>query len=112
MAQVHPFKFTTSILELAQQKGATLISGRATSLNQTSITYLPSPNHPDPHTLPATTIILTTGPWTQSLLPTIPISTSRAHSIIIRPPTPPPPPTNILTHPPPPPPPPPQTPQI
>ena len=38
-----------------------------------------------PITIPATHIILTLGPWTKSLLPTCPISSARAHSVVLRP---------------------------
>jgi glycine/D-amino acid oxidase-like deaminating enzyme len=82
MAQVHPYKFTTSILSLAQEKGAQLIHGRCTSLNSKSVSYTTESGTSD---LPADTIIVTAGPWTASLLPSVPILTSRAHSIIIEP---------------------------
>jgi glycine/D-amino acid oxidase-like deaminating enzyme len=84
MAQVHPYKFTTSILSLAQEKGAQLIYGRCTSINSKSISFTLDSGSSD---LPADTIIVTAGPWTPSLLPSIPISTSRAHSIVIEPKT-------------------------
>lgn len=82
MAQVHPYKFTTSILSLAQEKGAQLIHGRCTSLNSNSVSYTTESFTAD---LPADTIIVTAGPWTNSILPSIPIITSRAHSIVIEP---------------------------
>jgi glycine/D-amino acid oxidase-like deaminating enzyme len=84
MAQVHPYKFTTTILSLAQQNGAQLINGHCTTINPTSISYTPTDSSTTAE-LPANTIIITTGPWTPSLLPSIPISTSRAHSIVIEP---------------------------
>ena len=84
MAQVHPYKFTTSILSLAQEKGAQLIQGRCTSLNPTSISYSTESGSAE---IPADTIIVTAGPWTPSLLPSIAISTRRAHSIVIEPST-------------------------
>lgn len=85
MAQVHPFKFTTSILSLAQESGAEFIQGLCTKINDTSITY--TSEDKSSATLSADTVIVTTGPWTPKLLPSIPISTSRAHSIVIEPPT-------------------------
>lgn len=84
MAQVHPYKFTTSILSLAQEKGAQLIHGRCTSLNPASISYSTESGSAE---IPADTIIVTAGPWTPSLLPSIAISTKRAHSIVIEPST-------------------------
>lgn len=84
MAQVHPYKFTTRILALAQEKGAQLIHGRCTSINAKSVSYISEQGTSE---LPADTVIITTGPWTPKLLPSIPISTSRAHSIVIEPTT-------------------------
>ena len=84
MAQVHPYKFTTSMLALAQERGARLIHGRATALNSDSVSYKTDENAELVY-LPADTIIVTAGPWTPTLLPEIPISTSRAHSIVIEP---------------------------
>src|SRR5579862_2447636 len=84
MAQVHPYKFTTSMLSLAQGSGAQFIQARCTAINDTSISYT---SDKDPSaTLSADTVIVTTGPWTPTILPNIPISTSRAHSIVIKPP--------------------------
>lgn len=82
MAQAHPYKFTTSMLSLAQESGAQLITGRVTSLNASSISYVTDNGSRD---IPADTIIVAVGPWTPSLLPSIPISTCRAHSIVIEP---------------------------
>jgi glycine/D-amino acid oxidase-like deaminating enzyme len=82
MAQVHPYKFTTSMLSLAQEKGAQIIHGRCISLNSKSVSYTTESGTSD---LLADTIIVTAGPWTPSLLPSIPISTYRAHSIVIEP---------------------------
>ncbi|KAH8716871.1 FAD dependent oxidoreductase [Phaeosphaeriaceae sp. PMI808] len=93
-AQVHPYQFTTSMAQLAQDRGVNIIYGSATSINQSSssvisVTYIPcQPSSPIPQTLPADTVILTTGPWTPTLLPKAPISSLRAHSITIRPSTP------------------------
>lgn len=96
-AQVHPYQFTTSMADLAQEKGAKIILGSVTSINYKSndpnqgvdsVTYTPkdsSSTSPTPTTLPATDILLTAGPWTRTLLPHAPISSLRAHSITIRP---------------------------
>ncbi|KAJ4490379.1 FAD dependent oxidoreductase [Lentinula aciculospora] len=88
-AQVHPFLFTNSMMDLAMEKGAALISGRATRLNisdgkVTGVNVI----HNDTgkgETLPATDVILAAGAWSPSLLSTLPISSTRAHSIIILP---------------------------
>ncbi|KAF2854971.1 FAD dependent oxidoreductase [Plenodomus tracheiphilus IPT5] len=92
-AQVHPYQFTTSMAELAQEKGVKIIYGSATHIEQVngavrSVSYTPKDNSnvdSDIQTLPADTILLTAGPWTRTLYPTAPISALRAHSVTIRP---------------------------
>ncbi len=103
-AQVHPYQFTTSMAELAEEKGAKIVIGSVTSINYKdqdpdkgveSVTYTPkaspsssnssSSSNINQQILPATDILLTAGPWTSSLLPGAPISALRAHSITIRP---------------------------
>jgi glycine/D-amino acid oxidase-like deaminating enzyme len=83
MAQVHPYKFTTTILSLALQSGSQLISGRCISVNSTAVTYINSEGGTSE--LPADLIIVAAGPWTPSLIPRLQISTFRAHSIVIDP---------------------------
>ena len=88
-AQVHPYQFTTSMAELAEEKGAKIILGTVKSINQTgkaveSVTYTDKSSS-ETHTLPATDIVLAAGPWTQRVFPPAPISGMRAHSVTIRP---------------------------
>lgn len=96
-AQVHPYLFTTSMCELAREKGAKLILGRATRISYedvsgkgkatrkvTSVTYTDADTG-ESETLPATHVIVSAGPWTSELLPKVPISGTRAHSITVRP---------------------------
>ncbi|KAF2085747.1 FAD dependent oxidoreductase [Saccharata proteae CBS 121410] len=94
-AQVHPYHFTTSMADLAQEKGVEVVYGSVTAINRTgskghetveSVTYTPkdSPTT-ETATLPADTVILSAGPWTRSLWPKAPISALRAHSVTIRP---------------------------
>jgi glycine/D-amino acid oxidase-like deaminating enzyme len=88
-AQVHPYLFTTSMLELARTKGAQFISGRACSVNQsndtvTGVTYSVSGSKTQT-TIPATQVILSAGAWSPNLLSALPLSATRAHSITIRP---------------------------
>tara|TARA_R110002003_G_scaffold214_21_gene16151 strand:- start:18591 stop:19733 length:1143 start_codon:yes stop_codon:yes gene_type:complete len=88
-AQVHPYQFTTSMAELAQERGVKIIYGSATSINQSngavqSVTYTSKDTH-EHHTLDATTVILTAGPWTKTIWKPAPISALRAHSVTIRP---------------------------
>lgn len=88
-AQVHPYLFTTSMAALAEEKGAKIVFGTATRINQhanavSSVTYTAKDSGTE-HTLPADTVILTAGPWTPTIYPSVPVSALRAHSITIRP---------------------------
>lgn len=91
-AQVHPYHFTTSMLELAQERGAKLVLGKATEISYSSsskprsvvgVTYIDDAG--STQTLPASHVVLAAGPWTPTVLPGVPISYTRAHSITIRP---------------------------
>ena len=92
-AQVHPFQFTTSMAQLASEKGAKILLGAAVeSINQSgnaieSVTYTDASTS-EKHTLPATDVVLAAGPWTQRIYPRAPISAMRAHSVTIRPSSP------------------------
>lgn len=87
-AQVYPYLFTTSMLDLAKEKGATLVQGKATSINKTEgrvtgVTYITSSGAEE--TLPATEVVLCAGAWCTTLIPTLPLSGTRAHSLTISP---------------------------
>jgi glycine/D-amino acid oxidase-like deaminating enzyme len=87
-AQVHPHLFTTSMLSLADGKGAKLTQGKVTAITQSAgkVTGVKYAGHSgDENTLPATDVILCAGAWSPALLPDLPISATRAHSIVIRP---------------------------
>lgn len=88
-AQVHPYQFTTSIAELAKEKGASIILGSVSSIDKSdgqvrSVTYTDKETS-ESHTIPATDVIISAGPWTRSIHPPAPISALRAHSVTIRP---------------------------
>jgi glycine/D-amino acid oxidase-like deaminating enzyme len=89
-AQVHPYLFTTSMAQLAEESGVKIVYGSATSINTgkdgsvESVSYT-SKEHGTSETLPATQVILSAGPWTQKVWPKVPISALRAHSVTIRP---------------------------
>ena len=94
-AQVHPYLFTTSMMELAKQRGVKFVSGKVTAINidnsnrsspyVTGVTYTPLDPAGGPQTLPATHIILAAGAWSPTLVPSLPITGTRAHSITIVP---------------------------
>ena len=88
-AQVHPYEFTTSMVSLAEQKGAKVVLGSVRGIsypNNTvqSVTYTDKATS-GTHTLPATDVIIAAGPWTRAIYPSAPISAMRAHSVTIRP---------------------------
>lgn len=88
-AQVHPYLFTTSMSNLAEEKGVRIVLGSVLSINQQgntieSVTYAEK-NDSQPLTITATDVVLCNGPWVRSLYPTAPISALRAHSVVIRP---------------------------
>ncbi|RYO82196.1 hypothetical protein DL763_008313 [Monosporascus cannonballus] len=98
-AQVHPELFTRSMAQLAEGKGVRIIRGaRVTSINFSadqgdekkveSVTYVRDGEGEEQHTLPTTDCIVAAGPWTPRLLPQIPVTSSRAHSIVVRTPRP------------------------
>ena len=91
-AQVHPYQFATSMAQLAEEKGAQIILGSVTSIDSSdgavkSVTYKEKETSKS-HTIPATDVIISAGPWTQSVYPPAPISGMRAHSVTIKSKTP------------------------
>ena len=92
-AQVHPYQFTTSVAELAKEKGADIrVGANVSSINFTSdgqgvesVTYEDKTNDNKEETIPATDIVISAGPWTRSVYPSAPIAALRAHSVTIRP---------------------------
>ncbi|KAG1803929.1 FAD dependent oxidoreductase [Suillus plorans] len=89
-AQVHPYLFTTSMLDLAKETGAQLVEGTAISVEQvnrrvTGITYRDRSDSDCIKTLPATHVVLSAGAWSPSIIPSLPIAATRAHSVTIHP---------------------------
>lgn len=89
-AQVHPFQFTTSMAELAQEGGAEIrVGARAKELLYTDDgQQIRGVLYEDEHgtrLLEATDIIISAGPWTSLVYPPAPITPLRAHSVTIEP---------------------------
>ncbi|KAH9947780.1 FAD dependent oxidoreductase [Amylocystis lapponica] len=90
-AQVHPYLFTTSMLELAKERGAELVQGRATRVELddaqpprvTGVAFTDAGG--EKHTLSATHVVLAAGAWSPQIIRRLPIVGTRAHSITIRP---------------------------
>jgi len=97
-AQVHPHEFTTSMLALAREAAGeqleVLEGAHVRSIEQkprsdgrgdaiVGVTYSQEGSHTV--YIPADTVILAAGPWSQTILPNLPITSARAHSIVIEP---------------------------
>ncbi|KAI0067102.1 FAD dependent oxidoreductase, partial [Artomyces pyxidatus] len=87
-AQVHPYLFTTNILDVAVEKGVRFVQGAVTSLDIVSghvrgVRYIPHGSMEDVY-LPSDCVILAAGAWSQALLPSLNISGLCGHSIVIR----------------------------
>lgn len=89
-AQVHPYQFTTSMAQLAEEEGVKIVYGSATDIKHdntagvSAVTYKPK-DESEEKTLPATTVVITAGPWTRTIWPSAPITATRAHSVTIKP---------------------------
>ncbi|KAI5866386.1 FAD dependent oxidoreductase [Durotheca rogersii] len=92
-AQVHPELFTRSMAQLAEEKGVAIVTGaKVTAINKTaggdavsSVTYTRDGKE---ETVAATDCIVAAGPWTRTLLPEIPVTAARVHSVVIKTPKP------------------------
>lgn len=89
-AQVHPYQFTTSMADLAVEAGAEVILGSVTNIEYPSkadgvksVTYVDKASR-ETHTIPATDVIVSAGPWTAHVFPEAPIEAMRAHSVVIK----------------------------
>lgn len=88
-AQVHPYMFTTAMARLAEEKGVKIVLGSVSSIDTSddsvkSVTYVDKATS-QTHTIPATDVVISAGPWTKSVYPLAPIAALRAHSVTIRP---------------------------
>lgn len=71
-AQVHPYLFTMSMLDLAQEKGCEFVQGKVTLIDidkatgqVSGMTYTTSTTDGSSHTLSATQVVLAVGMWSQ-----------------------------------------------
>ncbi|KAG6890360.1 hypothetical protein C0992_002084 [Termitomyces sp. T32_za158] len=107
-AQVHPYLFTQSMLALAQERGASFLpSTRATKITTSleghvtgvdcTVTHHQSSSEDvlggqskmrieEVH-LDATHVVIAAGAWAPALVPALPLTGTRAHSITIHPPS-------------------------
>ncbi|KAI1964686.1 hypothetical protein LOZ58_001373 [Ophidiomyces ophidiicola] len=88
-AQVHPYLFTTSMMKLAEEKGAKFILGSVTEI-ELSEDRVRGLKYNDKETgesksMPVTDAIVAAGPWARTVFSRAPILAERAHSVVIRP---------------------------
>ncbi|KAK4691650.1 hypothetical protein P7C71_g5393, partial [Lecanoromycetidae sp. Uapishka_2] len=74
--------------QLAEEKGVNIILGSVSNIDETggkvqSVTYEDKETK-ESHTVSATDVIISAGPWTQRVYPPAPISAMRAHSVTIK----------------------------
>lgn len=87
-AQVHPYQFTTSMAELSQDRGAEVkVGAHVDSIDYTgghikSVTYTDRQSK-QTHTILATDVIVSAGPWSSHVFPDMAVDALRAHSVTI-----------------------------
>lgn len=87
-AQVHPFHFTTSIAELAREKGVDIRTGaKVTKINssKTEVRNVEYENRSTGETIiidDVTDIVVAAGPWTGRVVPRTKVEGLRAHSVV------------------------------
>lgn len=92
-AQVHPELFTRSMAQFAEDQGVKIVTGaRVTAINKSndgtvveSVTYI---KDGQTEQLRTTDCVVAAGPWTSRVLPDVPVTSSRAHSVVIKTPSP------------------------
>ncbi|KAI9779493.1 MAG: hypothetical protein M1835_004680 [Candelina submexicana] len=89
-AQVHPFQFTTSMADLAREKGVDFRIGAQVIDIEVEGDRVRSVSYKDKETgkeenVKASEVVLSTGPWTKTVYSRAPISALRAHSVTVRP---------------------------
>ncbi|KAK9423016.1 putative FAD dependent oxidoreductase [Seiridium unicorne] len=92
-AQVHPELFTRSLAQFAEDKGVKIVTGaRVTAINKTSdgkaVESVVYEKDGKQETLPTTECVVAAGPWTSRLLPNVPVTAARAHSVVVQTPKP------------------------
>jgi glycine/D-amino acid oxidase-like deaminating enzyme len=87
-SQVHPYHFTTSIGELAQQGGAVIkTKAKVTKISASkdgveSVEYLDRETNETREIKDVTDIVVAAGPWTGRVLPRAKVEGLRAHSVV------------------------------
>ena len=87
--QVNPYMNTTTLAELAVEKGAKIVTGPATAINykenNQSIVLVQYSQNGTSKSLEATDILVAAGLWTPRLFPRAQLKAPRGHSVVVRP---------------------------
>jgi glycine/D-amino acid oxidase-like deaminating enzyme len=88
-AQLHPYLFTTFLIDKAKSSGVDVVMASATAINYSkdnkavrSVSYRTQGS--EDAELKADQVVLAAGCWTPGLLPAAPIGGDRSHSIVLR----------------------------
>jgi glycine/D-amino acid oxidase-like deaminating enzyme len=81
IAQCHPYKFTTFLMQKAIESGVELLIGHVLDIQERSIAFVQDGIK---KTLSTDMTIVCAGPWTSKLLPKVQIYGHKAHSITIK----------------------------
>lgn len=95
-AQVHPYLFTTGMVELAVERGVKVVFGRCEEVivqkgkHGGGVGVLKGVRYTEKESgetkmLEATDVVITAGPWSRRVWPDAPVGSLRAHSVTIRP---------------------------
>lgn len=89
-AQVHPYQFTTSMAQLAEEKGAEIVLGKCEKIEleggiAKSVKFTDKESCEKRTIENVSDVIVTAGPWSKKVWPGAPIGNLRAHSVCIRP---------------------------
>jgi glycine/D-amino acid oxidase-like deaminating enzyme len=81
------------VAQLAEEKGVKIITGaRVTAIRKTSngqaVESVEYEKDGNSVTLPTSDCVVAAGPWTSRLLPNVPVTASRAHSVVVQTPNP------------------------
>lgn len=87
--QIHPALFTKKLAQLAEESGASLTIGYATSINynddHSQVTSVSYTSNGETSVLEATDVLVAAGPWSSKLLPQVKLRAPKAHSVVVKP---------------------------
>jgi glycine/D-amino acid oxidase-like deaminating enzyme len=88
--QVNPYMLTTTLAKLAEEKGVTFkLGSQVTKINlhrdEKKVQSVDYTKDGATHSIVATDIVISAGPWTPKVYPAVSLLTPRGHSVIVKP---------------------------